>query len=460
MSDAQAEFPFAAPVYTVSQLLAEVSTALSAGWRRVAVAGQACEVRRYPSGHVYFSLKDETGKLPSVLWRSDAIRLPFELEEGMDVVVTGTLCLYAARGQFQIQVSGVQPIGVGAMQIALEQLKRKLAAEGLFDADRKRAVPALPRRVGIVTSLQGAAIRDILNVLKRRHPDLWVTIFPARVQGEGAVEQLVEGLRALARLGCDVVVLARGGGSAEDLAAFNDERLARAFAASPVPTISAIGHETDWTLVDFVADLRAPTPSAAAELVVGAREEISRRVSHALRSLGQLSRRRLAEARDRLSAATRAESLVRFRYLLLRRRDRFEAARDALAEKIAERPRLYAERLRRAAAGLSSPDRLLGIDARRARVERRAEALLQVARRKAAAARSRFEGEAGRLRALDPLAILSRGYAVVYRESAPVAPLTDAAKSAPGERLRIRLARGEIRATVDETVPKPEGESR
>ncbi len=457
MSDTQAEFSFAAPVYTVSQLLAEVSAALTRGWRQVAVAGQACEVRRYPSGHVYFALKDETGKLPSVMWRSDAQRLPFQLEEGMEVVVTGTLCLYAARGQFQMQVSGIQPIGVGAMQLALEQLKRKLSAEGLFDADRKRPLPSLPRRVGIVTSPQGAAIRDILNVLKRRHPDLRVTIFPARVQGEGAVAQLREGLRALARLGCDVIVLARGGGSAEDLAAFNDEGLARAVAGSAVPTISAIGHETDWTLVDFVADLRAPTPSAAAELVVGAKEEIVRRVSHALRSLGQHSRRRLAEIRGRVTAASRAESLVRFRYLLLRRRDRFEAARDALEARIALRPRALADRLDRAIEGLASSRRMLQIDARRIRVERRQEALRDGIRRKTAAARSRFAGASGRLHALDPLAILTRGYAVVYREGSP---LTDARRAAAGDRLKIRLARGEVRATVDETIPEPEGEAR
>jgi len=445
----QGELGFAAPVYGVSQLLAEVSTALSNGWRRVAVAGQACEVRRYASGHVYFSLKDATAKLPAVLWRTDALRLPFELEEGMEVVATGTLCLYAARGQFQMQVLALQPVGVGAMQLALDQLKRRLAAEGLFDADRKRALPFLPRRIGIVTSPQGAAIRDILNVLRRRHRDLHLTIFPARVQGEGSVSQIVEGLRALARMGCDVIVLARGGGSAEDLAAFNDERLARAIAASPVPTVSAVGHETDSTNAHFVADLRAPTPSAAAELVVGVKEEIVRRVAQARRGLALLARRRLADARGRVGRAAGAEALVRFRYVLLRRRDRFDAAREAILDLVASRPRALAGRLARAAEGLAGVRRLLQIGRRRDSA-RRLDAALRIGMRgSTAAARARLAAAAGRLRALDPLAILSRGYAVVYPEGSAV-PVRDAESVSAGDRLRIRVARGEIRAAVTE----------
>ena len=457
MSDPrQGDLGLTAPVYSVSQLVAEVSTALSSGWRRVAVAGQACEVRRYTSGHVYFALKDATAKLPAVLWRTDALRLRFALEEGMDVVATGTLCLYAARGQFQMQVATLQPVGVGAMQLAFEQLKRRLAAEGLFEPGRKRALPFLPKRVGIVTSPQGAALRDILNVLGRRHRDLHLTIFPARVQGEGSVPQLIEGLRALARLGCDVVILARGGGSAEDLAAFNDERLARAIAASPVATISAVGHETDWTIADLVADLRAPTPSAAAELVVGAKAEIVRRVFQARRGLANLARRRVAEARGRVAQAARAEALMRFRYTLLRRRDRFEAAQGAILEIVASRPKMLGDRLARAAEGLSAARRLLQIAPRRETARRLEASLRSAARSAVAASRARLGTAAGRLRALDPLAILARGYAVVYPEGT-AAPLTDAARASAGDRLRIRLSRGEIDATV---TARREGASR
>jgi len=322
---------FPRPIYRVSQLLAEVSTALSTGWRRVAVAGEACEVRRYPSGHVYFGLKDETAKLSAVMWRSDALRVPFRIEEGMEIVVTGTLSIYPARGQFQIQVSDVKPVGAGALALAFEQLKKKLGAEGLFDEARKRPLPFLPKRIGIVTSPQGAAIRDILTVLKRRHPNLQITLFPARVQGDGAAEELADAIRALNRIGCfDVIIVTRGGGSAEDLSSFNDERLVRALAASAIPTISAVGHETDWTLCDFVADRRDPTPSAAAERVVGVQEEIRRRVAQARRSLSQMAQRRTAELRGRVAQARRAESLVRFPFTLMRKRDRLDAAVEAL----------------------------------------------------------------------------------------------------------------------------------
>jgi exodeoxyribonuclease VII large subunit len=418
---------------------------------------------------VYFALKDETAKLSAILWRSDALRLAFALEEGMQVVATGTLGLYPARGQFQMQVSSLQPVGVGAMQVALEQLKRKLSEEGLFDPGRKRPLPFLPRRVGVVTSPQGAAIRDIVNVLKRRHPDLRVTIFPARVQGEGAVGQLIEGIRVLARLGCDVVVLARGGGSAEDLASFNDERLARAVAASSVPTISAVGHETDWTLVDFVADVRAATPSAAAEIVVGAKEEIVRRVGHARRGLAQLCRRKVAEVRERLSAAERAESLVRFRYALLRRRDRFDAAREALQQIVGSRPMELGRRAARAEERLSAAARLLRFERRRGDVERPERSIAERMPGRALPPAAPTRLRRGPAHALDPLAILARGYAVVYREGAPDLRSPPPRDIRAGERLRIRLARaasggcGRIfphKEAVEEVIPDREGETR
>ncbi len=340
-----------------------------------------------------------------VLWRSDAVRLPFRLEEGMQIVATGTLGIYSARGQFQIQVSDIQPIGAGALAIAFEQLRKKLAEEGLFDEARKRALPSLPKRIGMVTSPDGAAVRDILSILKRRHPNLHITIFPARVQGEGAAAEVAEGVRVLNRLArFDVIIVARGGGSAEDLAAFNDERLVRVLAASAIPTISAIGHETDWTLCDYVADLRAPTPSAAAELVIGVQEEISRRLALARRSLFQTARRRTSELRARVSQARRAEALVRFPYVLMRRRDRVESASERLEERM------------------------------RARMER---------------SRSRLSNSADRMGALDPLAVLRRGYAVVYREGSD-SPLRSSRGVAPGTPLRVRLADGDLRASVTE----------
>ena len=424
---------FPRPVYRVSQLLAEVSGALSSGWRQISVSGEASEVRRYPSGHVYFSLKDETGKISAVIWRSDAVRLPFSIEEGLEIIVTGTLTLYAARGQFQIQVSTARPIGAGALAIAFEQLKKKLEAEGLFDEARKRPLPFLPRQVGIVTSPQGAAIRDILNILRRRHPDLGITIYPARVQGDTAAEEIAEGIRALNRMArFDVVIVARGGGSAEDLAAFNDERVARALAASAIPTISAVGHETDWTISDFVADLRAPTPSAAAELVVGVKEEIAARVRNCRRALAQLSRRRLAEIRARVFAAAQAESLVRFRYQLMRRRDRFEAAFDALGQAVRSRPEKWRETITRLSARLGSLQEL-----RLSRIS------------------GRFARAAAKLSALSPLEVLKRGYAAVFRpEDSRV--VTDAGRLRPGETLRVRLHRGSFSARVADILGEEE----
>ena len=398
-----AEPLFGRPIYRVSDLLKEVSLAVSAGWRRIAVAGQACDVRPHRSGHVYFSLKDETGKLSAVMWRSDALRNRFRLEEGMEVVATGTLCIFPARGQFQIQVVTVQPIGVGAMQLAFEQTRKRLEAEGLFDPARKSALPALPKRIGIVTSPDGAAIRDILTVLRRRHPSLHITIYGARVQGEGAAREIADGIRSLNRVGrFDVIIVARGGGSADDLAPFNDEDLVRALAASAIPTISAVGHESDWTLCDSAADLRAPTPSAAAEIVVGVQEEITRRVERARRALLQMARRRIAELRARVAQARGAESLVRFRFALMRRRDRVDAASERVEE-------------------------TMGF-----RLER---------------ASSRLSAIAGKLATLDPAAVLRRGYAIVFSEGSEVA-LRSAAGVAAGAPIRIRLAEGGLRATV------------
>jgi exodeoxyribonuclease VII large subunit len=403
---------FGRPIYRVSQLLAEVSLAVSAGWKRVAVAGQACDVRPHRSGHVYFSLKDETGKLSAVMWRSDALRSRFRLEEGMEVVATGTLCIYAARGQFQMQVVSLEPIGVGAMQLAFEQTRRRLEAEGLFDPARKRLLPALPKRIGVVTSPDGAAIRDILTVLERRHPSLRITIYGARVQGEGAAREIADAIRSLNRVArFDVIIVTRGGGSAEDLAPFNDEELVRALAASAIPTISAVGHETDWTLCDSAADLRAPTPSAAAEIVVGVQEDITRRVALARRALFQMARRRIAELRGRVMQARGAESLVRFRFALMRRADRVDAASERLEETI-------------------------GI-----RMERAA---------------SRLAGLAGKLGALDPAAILRRGYAIVFPEGSTI-PMRSAAGVVAGAPVRIQLARGGLRATVTGVAEKTDG---
>jgi exodeoxyribonuclease VII large subunit len=371
---------FPRPIYQVSDLLKEVSTALSSGWRRISVAGQACNVRPHRTGHVWFSLKDEKGKLSAVMWQSDAARVPFRLEEGIEVVATGTLCLYAPQGQFQLQVANLSPVGVGSLQLAFEQTRRRLAEEGLFDEARKRPLPALPKRIGIVTSPDGAAIRDILTVLRRRHPNLWITVFPSRVQGDGSALELAEGIRCLSRLpGVDVLILARGGGSAEDLAPFNDERVVRALASSAIPTISAVGHETDWTLCDSAADLRAATPSAAAELVVGVQEQIAARVASARQELVRIARRQILDLRRRIE------------WSVGRLRERMDV-----------------------------------------RLER---------------TRSRLDRAAEKLGALDPVGVLKRGYAIVYRDGSE-APVRSTAGLTRGTPLRVVLADGGLRVAV------------
>ena len=256
-------------VLTVSELTAAIEDQLEARFGGLWVEGEISNLRVHTSGHVYFTLKDEGAQLRAVLFRSRTRRLRFEPADGLHVLAFGSLDVYPARGEYQLVCEILEPKGLGALQLAFEQLKARLAAEGLFDAARKRPLPALPRRVGLVTSPTGAAVRDFLRVITRRFAGVHVVVYPVRVQGETAAPEIVQALRDLNRLGgFDVLVLARGGGSLEDLWAFNEEIVARAIAESKIPVISAVGHETDVTIADFVADLRAPTPSAAAELVV------------------------------------------------------------------------------------------------------------------------------------------------------------------------------------------------
>ncbi|MBA2604987.1 MAG: exodeoxyribonuclease VII large subunit, partial [Acidobacteria bacterium] len=266
-------------VLTVSELTSGIRAALETGFGELWVEGEISNCRVWNTGHVYFTLKDGGAQVKAVMFRSAHRYLRFKIEDGLKVIARGGLSVYEPKGEYQLVCEHLDPHGRGALQLAFEQLKRKLHAEGLFEEGRKRPLPALPRKIGIVTSLDGAALRDILKVLGRRHPNAHLVIRPTRVQGEGAAGEIARAIAAVAQLdGVDVVIAARGGGSAEDLWAFNEEVVARAVAASPVPVISAVGHEVDVTIADFVADLRAPTPSAAAEMVVSAKEEFCARI--------------------------------------------------------------------------------------------------------------------------------------------------------------------------------------
>jgi exodeoxyribonuclease VII large subunit len=285
-------------VYTVSEVTELVKAALEVAFPQVWVEGEISGYTKAASGHIYFSLKDERSVLKAVLWKSDAQRIPFEMKTGLRVVCRGRVTVYAARGDYQLSVDLVEPKGKGALQLAFEQLKEKLKAEGLFEPGRKKKLPLRPKTIGVVTSPTGAAIRDILRILERRYAKLRILIYPAKVQGEGAAAEIAAGLDYLGDLPeVDVIIVGRGGGSIEDLWAFNEEAVARAIFRSPKPVISAVGHEIDFTIADFVADVRAPTPSAAAEIVIEKEEAFEERIRTMTQRLGELVRGGLRERR-------------------------------------------------------------------------------------------------------------------------------------------------------------------
>jgi exodeoxyribonuclease VII large subunit len=441
--------------YTVSELLAEVATTLRTGWREVVVAGEIGRFDRR-NGHGYFTLKDRTACLNAVIFATELSRVPFRPEPGLEVVARGILDLWAPQGKFQLKAWTLEPVGAGALQLAFEQLKKKLEAEGLFDKARKRPIPMLPRRLAIVTSPDGAAIRDILSVLRRRHDGLAVTIYPARVQGELAAAELAAGVRACGGRGnFDVLIVARGGGSLEDLAPFNDERVARALAASTIPTISAVGHETDVTISDLVADLRAATPSAAAELVVERKDGLARRIADARRRTERAVGSRLALVRARLTGLFRAEGLLKFRFHLRERSEWVAQARDTLVDALARRPAFEEGRLRQARRVLAGFRRAARLAERRAGVVH-ARHRLESALRGALDARGRrLAAGAAKLEALSPLAVLARGYAVAYKQGTR-RPLLASADARVGDRIRVRLHDGELGAVVREGGKVPD----
>ncbi len=302
-------------VYTVSQVTELVKAALEIAFPRVWVEGEISNFTRAASGHVYFSLKDEKSVLKAVLWKGDAVKVAFEMKPGLQVICRGRVSVYAARGDYQLIVDQVEPKGKGALQLRFEQLKEKLRAEGLFEAARKKALPVRPRTIGVVTSPTGAAIRDILRVLERRYARLRILIYPVKVQGEGAAREIAEGLDYLGtRPEVDVVIVGRGGGSLEDLWAFNEEAVARAIFRSPKPVISAVGHEIDFTIADFVADVRAPTPSAAAEIVIGTEEAFAERIGTMTRRLGELLRAAIRDRRLEVADLAQHRIFENFRF--------------------------------------------------------------------------------------------------------------------------------------------------
>lgn len=433
--------------WTVRDLVAAVRTHLEREYSDTWVEGEISNFRAHDSGHLYFTLKDENAQIRVVMFRSSARLLRFRPENGMQVVARGRVTIYEDRGELQISAEYLEPKGAGALQIAFEQLKAKLEAEGLFDAARKKTIPTLPRRIGIVTSPQGAALRDVLNILRRRHSGANVLIFPAQVQGETAALEVSAGIRHFNKLKqVDVIIVARGGGSAEDLAAFNHEGLARAIVSSQIPVISAVGHETDFTIIDFVADLRAPTPSAAAELVIRSRQEIAEQMESLHRRLEKAMRYHLLIARQNLTELSRHGAFARMMDVIHRRQQRL----DDLVHRLEQAQRSVIENQRRRfetfAAAVRHYDVRRVLASMRKDLDAQSTALFSVFRNLLLEHRVRLERMETALQALSPLAILERGYALVFDAAGKL--LKDAAAVNPGDEISAKLAKGTVEAKV------------
>src|SRR5829696_8236535 len=318
-------------VLTVSDLTANIRSILENAYADVWVEAEISNCRLWNTGHLYFTLKDPGAQIKAVMFKSDVRSLKFKPEDGLHVIVRGRISVYEPKGEYQIVCERMEPHGLGALQLAFEQLKRRLQAEGLFDAARKRALPSLPRKIGIVTSLDGAAIRDIIKVLGRRYPNAHLVIRPARVQGDGAAADVAHAFRDIVKVpGIDVIIVGRGGGSVEDLWAFNEEAVARAIRASAIPVISAVGHETDFTIADFAADVRAATPTAAAEIVAEREDEIGDYVERLTHGLVNSARYRVLAGRARVQEAAMSPGFDEVRMRLRVAREEFDDARCRL----------------------------------------------------------------------------------------------------------------------------------
>jgi exodeoxyribonuclease VII large subunit len=449
----QLDFVFNEPgrarrIWPVRDLVAVVRELAEREFGDVWVEGEISNLRPAPSGHVYFTLKDADAQLPIVLFRRQAVLLRFRPEDGLHVLVRGRVSVYEQRGQLQLVAETMEPVGVGSLQLAFEQLKERLKAEGLFDAVRKQPLPAFPRTVGIVTSPTGAVIRDFLNIVSRRHSGLTVMLSPVAVQGESAPAEIEAAIADLNSSGLvDLIVLARGGGSLEDLAAFNSERVARAIAESSLPVVSAIGHETDFTIADFVADLRAPTPSAAAEIITEAQHKIAEHLAEQANRLERAVRFQLLHAGQRLAQAPASRAESRMAALIYRLGQRLDDVTLRLDSAITSQLHAVQKRIAELAAAVlhQDPRRQLAHTSHhladyRARLERSCERLLNLST-------SRLAALDAQLHSLSPLAVLDRGYALALAVDGSL--IRSASQVAPGDRLTTRLADGSFTSSVE-----------
>ena len=457
--------------WSVRDLVNDLRQHVEAAYADLWVEGEISNCRAAPSGHVYFTLKDGEAQLPVVLFRRQAQLLRFQPQDGLAVLVRGRVSVYESRGQLQLIAETLEPRGTVALQLAYEQLKARLLAEGLFDAGRKRPLPAFPRSVGVITSTSGAVLHDIVRVIRRRHARLNLLIYPATVQGPECAASVAAGIRwfnqsqpnqiqpkkRLRKINqpgqlstqVDLILIARGGGSLEDLAGFNDEALARAIAASALPVVSAIGHETDFTIADFGADLRAATPSAAAELITSAQHRIEERVEALDARVRRAIRYQLMLARQRLTALSVAQMQNRLQALIGRRSQRLDDLRHRLALVANRHLRARASQLAALAARTERQNPAVRLALARRRLEAASQSLRRLALSTIAARAARLDRATARLDALSPLAVLNRGYALVY--TADDRLLRDAAEAHPGQTIRARLAHGSVTAEVKST---------
>src|SRR5487761_1111369 len=442
---------FVRPPWKVHQLVFEIRGHVEKEYRDLRVEGEISNLRQAASGHVYFTLKDDQSQLPVVLFRGKARLLKFTPKDGLEVQVRGGISVYEDRGQLQLVAESMEPRGKGSLQVAFEQLYALLKEEGLFESERKRPLPMYPRTIGVITSSKGAVIHDILNVLARRHSRAHVMLYPVAVQGEAAASEMVDALAWFQKNPCvDVLIVARGGGSPEDLAAFNSEGVARAIAASTIPVVSAVGHETDFTIADFVADLRAPTPSAAAELVTDAQYRIEDHLQTLTQRLERAARYQRMQARERLARLDAGVVLARVEHGLARRQQRVDEMRFRL-ESCGDRVCVSAgQRIQLLRNRLMQQDVSRQLALHRERLRTLQAALQQTSAAPMERRHAQVNRAQDRLSALSPLAVLDRGYALAYDSSGQL--VKDASRLVPEDPLRLRFARGAALARVTEVA--------
>ena len=441
-------------LWSVAELVSLLRGKVEREYADVWIEGEISNCRPASSGHLYFTLKDGDAQLPVVLFRRQASLLRFRPADGMAVLARGRVSIFESRGQLQLIAETLEPRGAGALQLAFEQLKTKLRAEGLFEAERKRPLPPFPQTIGVITSTQGAVLRDIVTVVRRRHSPLNVLVFPAVVQGPSCATDVVRGLQyfnASQRHHVDVIVIARGGGSAEDLAGFNDEALARAIAASDLPVVSAVGHETDFTIADFVADLRAPTPSAAAEIVTAAQHRVEERVQSLAARLLRAVRFQQMHARQRFAHVAASAAFAGMRNSLGRRQQRVDECRFRLESAMRTILQGRSARLRHLTERLQRQDVRRTVLLAQRRNDRLRERLNHIGNSLLQSPLQRLAKAETRLQTLSPVAVLQRGYALVFDADGKV--LRAASDAAPGDTVTARLASGSITASVLSTEP-------